>query len=108
MKLLLDTHICIWSLLGSSKITPRIANALEDPANEKLLSPIGVWEFGVLAEKCRVKLNMGFEKWIPQAVTEFSPQEAPLTPEVVLAMSKIQLPHRDPADVFLAAMAKVF
>ena len=108
MKLLLDTHIWIWSLLEPSKITPRIAKALENPANEKWLSPISVWEFRVLVEKGRVKLNMGFEEWIAQALTEFSPREAPLTTEVVLAMSKIQLPHRDPADAFLAATAKVF
>ena len=108
MKLLLDTHVWIWSLLEPSKIAPRIANALENPANEKWLSPISVWEFRVLVEKGRVKLNMGFEEWIAQALTEFSPREAPLTTEVVLAMSKIQLPHRDPADAFLAATAKVF
>ena len=51
---------------------------------------------------------MGFEEWIALALTEFSPREAPLTTEVVLAMTKIQLPHRDPADAFLAATAKVF
>jgi PIN domain nuclease of toxin-antitoxin system len=108
VKLLLDTHIWIWSLLEPSKITPRIAKALENPANEKWLSPISVWEFRVLVEKGRVKLNMGFEEWIAQALTEFSPREAPLTTEVVLATSKIPIPHRDPADAFLAATAKVF
>src|SRR5579864_1527563 len=61
-----------------------------------------------LVEKGRVKLNVSFEEWIAQALTEFSPREAPLTTEVVLAMSKIHLPHRDPADAFLAATAKVF
>jgi PIN domain nuclease of toxin-antitoxin system len=108
VKLLLDTHIWIWSLLEPSKITPRIAKALENPANEKWLSPISVWEFRVLVEKGRVKLTMGFEEWIAQALTEFSPREAPLTTEVVLAMSKIHIPSRDPADAFLAATAKVF
>jgi PIN domain nuclease of toxin-antitoxin system len=108
VKLLLDTHIWIWSLLEPSKITPRIAKALENPANEKWLSPISVWELRVLVEKGRVKLNMGFEEWIAQALTEFSPREAPLTSEVVLAMNKIHLPHRDPADAFLAATARVF
>jgi PIN domain nuclease of toxin-antitoxin system len=108
VKLLLDTHVWIWSLLEPSRIAPRIAKALENPANEKWLSPISVWEFRVLVEKGRVKLNMGFEEWIAQALTEFSPREAPLTTEVVLAMSKIQLPYRDPADAFLAATAKVF
>ena len=108
MKLLLDTHIWIWSLLEPSKLTPRIAKALENPANEKWLSPISVWEVRVLVEKGRVKLNTGFEEWIAKALAQFPPREAPLTTEVVLAMSKVHLPHRDPADAFLAATAKVF
>ena len=77
MKLLLDTHIWIWSLLEPARIKPRIAKALESPANEKWLSPISVWESRVLVEKGRVKLNMDFEEWIAQALFELSPQEAP-------------------------------
>ena len=108
MKLLLDTHIWIWSLLEPARLAPRIARALNNPANEKWLSPISIWECMVLAEKGRIKLNIGFEEWIARALAEFPSIEAPLTAEVVLAMSKIHLPHRDPADAFLAATAKVF
>jgi PIN domain nuclease of toxin-antitoxin system len=88
VKLLLDTHIWIWSLLEPARIAPRVAKALENPANEKWLSPISIWECMVLVGKGRVKLNMDVEEW--------------------LAMSKIHLAHRDPADAFLAATAKVF
>jgi PIN domain nuclease of toxin-antitoxin system len=108
VKLLLDTHIWIWSLLEPARIEPRVAKALENPANEKWISPISIWECMVLVGKGRVKLNMDVEEWIAQALTEFPPREAPLTTEVVLAMSKIHLPHRDRADAFLAATAKVF
>ena len=34
VKLLLDTHIWIWSLLQPEKMVPRVRGALEDPANE--------------------------------------------------------------------------
>jgi PIN domain nuclease of toxin-antitoxin system len=108
VKLLLDTHIWIWSLLEPSRLAPRIAKALNNMANEKWLSPISIWECMVLVEKGRIKLNIGFEEWIARALTEFPPIEAPLTAEVILAMRKIHLPHRDPADAFLAATAKVF
>jgi PIN domain nuclease of toxin-antitoxin system len=108
VKLLLDTHIWIWSLLEPARIETRVAKALENPANEKWLSPISIWECMVLVGKGRVKLNMDVEEWIARALTEFPPREAPLTTEIVLAMSKIHLPHRDPADAFLAATAKVF
>jgi PIN domain nuclease of toxin-antitoxin system len=35
-------------------------------------------------------------------------REAPLTFEVVYAMARIDLPHRDPADRFLAATAYAY
>lgn len=108
MKLLLDTHIWIWSLLEPARLTPRITKVLNNPANERWLSPISIWESMVLVEKGRIQLNTGVEEWIDRALTEFPVMEAPLTTEVVLAMGKIHLPHRDPADAFLAATAKVF
>ena len=108
MKLLLDTHIWIWSLLEPARLTPRIAKALNNPTNERWLSPISIWECMILVEKGRIKLDIGVEDWIARALTEFPAMEAPLTAEVVLAMNKIHLPHRDPADAFLAATAKVF
>ena len=43
-----------------------------------------------------------------ESLAQFPAREAPLTTEVILAMSKVHLPHRDPADAFLAATAKVF
>jgi PIN domain nuclease of toxin-antitoxin system len=103
VKLLLDTHIWVWSFLEARKIAPRVAQVLQDTDNEKWLSPISLWELMALVEKGRVTLNLSAEEWIAQAL-----REAPLTTEFVLATNKVRLPHRDPADTFLAATAHVF
>jgi PIN domain nuclease of toxin-antitoxin system len=58
--------------------------------------------------KRRVLLEMATEDWLSQAMRTLSTKEAPFTSEVVLVTSKLRLPHRDPADMFLAATAKVF
>ena len=108
MKLLLDTHIWIWSVLEPRKIAPRTAVALQDPVNEKWLSPISLWELMILVEKKRVMLNLSAEEWIVQALRDTPIREAPLTADVVLATKKISLPYRDPADTFLAATAHAF
>jgi PIN domain nuclease of toxin-antitoxin system len=62
----------------------------------------------MLMEKGRVELNVSVEEWIVEVLKEAPLREAPLTAEVVLATNKIRLPHRDPADAFLAATASVF
>jgi len=108
VKLLLDTHIWIWSVADKSRLRPRVLKALENPANELWLSPISVWELLILVEKGRVVLNVDVREWIGQALEAAPLQEAPLTTEVVLATREIRLSHHDPADAFLAATAKVF
>ncbi len=108
MKLLLDTHIWIWTVAKSSRLSPRVAKALTDPANELWLSPISIWEFFLLHRKGRVKIPEGFTTWLTRALTAMPIKEAPLTFEVAQALPTIDLPQGDPADRFLAASANVF
>jgi PIN domain nuclease of toxin-antitoxin system len=42
MRLLLDTHIWLWSLLEPERLGKRAANALKNPDNELWLSPISI------------------------------------------------------------------
>jgi PIN domain nuclease of toxin-antitoxin system len=98
----------MWSVSNKARLRPRVRKALENSANELWLSPISVWEFWVLVQKGRVVLNVDAGGWIEQALKAAPFREAPLTTDVVLATREIRLPHRDPADTFLAATAKVF
>jgi len=108
VKLLLDTHIWIWMLSDTAKLAPKVANALQNQENELWLSPISIWELFMLVEKRREALEMDTAEWIAQAASTAPVKEAPLTAEVALAAGQLRLPHRDPADMFLAATAKVF
>lgn len=108
MRLLLDTHIWIWSVADRARLKPSVLHKLQDPTNEISISPISAWELILLTAKGRLGLGMDVKEWIEQALSNSPLKEAPLTTEVVLATSTISLPHRDPADLFLAATAKVF
>ena len=105
MKLLLDTHIWLWSLREQSLLGKRTAEELRNPSNEKWLSPISVWEALILHEKGRLNLHHDPETWIRRATAPF--REAPLTHEIAVASRFLKLPQQDPADRFLAATAKV-
>jgi PIN domain nuclease of toxin-antitoxin system len=108
MRLLLDTHIWLWSLLEPRRLSRRVARELEDPANELWLSAISTWELVVLCDKGRVALEEDVEAWIAKAARAAPLIEAPITHEVALATRSVGLPHRDPADRLLVATAKVF
>lgn len=104
MRLLLDTHIWIWSLLAPEKLTPRVRRSLESRGNEVWLSPISVWELTLLVEKRRFAVDGDLATWINKAMAPL--QEAPLTAEIVMELGRFRLPQGDPADRFLVATAR--
>ena len=108
MRLLLDTHIWLWSTLEPQRLTRRVNKALADPANELWLSPVSVGELIVLLRKRRLSLPNDVAAWVVKTMADLQLTEAPLTVEVALAIASINFPHGDPADHFLAATAKVF
>lgn len=108
MKLLLDTHIWLWSLTDRKRLTQRVIVALGDPDNELWLSPISIWELVVLCQKGRLNLDQDVDSWVAHKLNAVPLQEAPVTYEVARETRRLRLPHRDPADRFLLATAKVF
>ncbi|MCP3872231.1 MAG: type II toxin-antitoxin system VapC family toxin [Desulfobacteraceae bacterium] len=109
MKLLLDTHILLWSLSGSEKLPARIKNALEEKSNDLWLSPITTWEVLMLCEKGRIRVDHKDSiKWIKEILKTLPFREAPLNHEVAIRSRQVDLPHQDPADRFLVATALVY
>jgi PIN domain nuclease of toxin-antitoxin system len=108
MKLLLDTHIWLWSLLESKRLSRRVARELKKPANELWLSPVSAWEALALVERGRIQVSGSPQEWIEKSLASASLREAPVTMEVALATAHFRLPHRDPADQLLAATANVY
>ncbi|MDX2207821.1 MAG: type II toxin-antitoxin system VapC family toxin [Gemmatimonadales bacterium] len=108
MKLLLDTHIWLWSLLEPERLTPSVQTALRDPDTEIWLSPISIWEAILLVERGRITIAGDHRIWVREMVHALPRREAPLTHDVAIMSRQIDLPHQDPADRFLAATAIVF
>jgi len=105
LKLLLDTHIWIWSLQDPKRLGKRVLQELHDPGNEFWLSPISTWEALTLNAKGRIRLPEDLGSWVARATAKL--QEAPLTHEIVLAARQLRFSHSDPADRFLAATAQL-
>jgi PIN domain nuclease of toxin-antitoxin system len=108
MNLLLDTHIWIWNDTAPEKLTSEINRELANPENQLWLSPVSIWEVTVLLEKRRINLKQDFRSWADESVRDLQLQEAAITWEVAHELSYTLLSHRDPADRFLVATAKVY
>jgi PIN domain nuclease of toxin-antitoxin system len=107
VKLLLDTHVWIWSQSMQARIGTALAKIIREPATQLWLSPISVWELLVLTEKGRLLLDRDLSGWVRNSVSEASIQEAPLTHEIALESRTVRLSHADPADRLLVATARV-
>lgn len=43
-RLLLDTHVVLWGLSAPDTLSAQVRDALQDPANEVVVSAVSVWE----------------------------------------------------------------
>lgn len=105
MKYLLDTHIWLWSLLEPRRIGADAVAILQDDDNELFISPITPWEIMILAERGRMELYPSPQEWIDEALRRSPVKEAKLSHAVAVKSRRIELPHQDPADRFIAATA---
>ena len=104
MRLLLDTHIWLWTLSDPKRLGRRVLQQLKDEANELWLSPISTYEALTLHYKGRFEIDGNLTEWLARATA--GTREAPLTHEIALVARQLSL-HQDPADRILVATTEV-
>src|SRR5262245_13418497 len=62
MKLFLDTHTLLWFLDDDPSLSATAKTTLEDPANERWLSPISLLEIAVKVSIGKLKLPAPFSQ----------------------------------------------
>lgn len=108
MNLLLDTHIWIWNDLEPWRIGSETRRELANPENELWLSPVSIGELVSLIEKKKIDLKQDFRTWVEESIRDLGLQEAALGWDVAWELRSTVLGHRDPADRFLVATAKIY
>jgi PIN domain nuclease of toxin-antitoxin system len=110
VKALLDTHIWIWWLLGSDRLSERERQALDQLARDRnaYLSAMSLWEAQMLHSKGRLTLDRSFSLWLEQAASPEIVKLLPLDVDVVIAVDRLPPEfHGDPADRLIAATGRV-
>jgi len=108
--LLLDTHVWIWLMEGSSRLAPAVVRAIEQAGQEGRIRihPLSVWEVGTLVRKGRLALSGPVERWVEEALAVDGVTLAPLTADMALEAGALpdSFPG-DPVDRMLLATAKI-
>ena len=105
MRLLLDTHAFLWWLAGSDRLSQPARRAVEDEANDILVSAASAWE---IATKYRLGRLPGASEValdIAGAIADQGFEELEITVEDAGRAGALSGSHRDPFDRMLIAQA---
>lgn len=108
--LLLDTHIWLWLVLGTGRLSSTARTRIVGAASVGCLriASITMWEVALLASRNRIALGRPTLQWIEQAVVDSFVTVEPLT--AIVAVESWELPdqfHQDPVDRMIVATARV-
>lgn len=101
MRLLLDTHALLWSLAEPDEMAEEARSAIEDGANEVLVSAASAWEVAI--KRAMGKLHAPDDLAAQIEAVEFG--SLAMTIEHALEAGALPLHHRDPFDRMLVAQA---
>lgn len=105
MKLLLDTHILVWAMVGSEKLSGRARRLLTDGANEFHFSAASLWEIALKHARAPASIPV-----TPRQVQAYCLDCGihPLPVTFLHAAGVVSLPpiHADPFDRMLVSQAR--
>jgi PIN domain nuclease of toxin-antitoxin system len=107
MRLLLDTNAFLWASTEPRRLSLAARKAISNPANERILSHISIWE--IVTKAAAGKLN---ERWTPEEIERqcsLLDIDALLPIELKHIYHLRTLPpvHHDPFDRLLVAQAQI-
>ena len=105
MRLLLDTHVWLWTMMEPDRLNPEARQSIEREA-ELILSVASIWEMAIKQVAGKLRIDGGLEG-LRNAVRQMSGTELAIRAEHALAAAALPEHHRDPFDRMLVAQAQV-
>jgi PIN domain nuclease of toxin-antitoxin system len=106
MRLLLDTHILLWTIAESRKLSADARALIGDASNEITFSAVSLWEVAIKTRRSRddFRLDAGL---LRRQLLDNRFVELAVTGAHAVALANLPALHRDPFDRMLVAQATV-
>jgi len=101
VRLLIDTHIFIWMLGRPERLSAAALSAVNDSANQLLVSVVSLWEIAIKVSIGKLAMPMELDEAIEFAATE----SLPLTLAHIKQSQRLPFHHSDPFDRMMIAQA---
>ena len=106
MKLLLDTHLLVWSAWRPTKVSSVARNLINHPDNELFFSAVNLWEISIKQGLGRKDFQVD-PRVLRRGLLENGYNELSVSSEHAMATRGLPNFHRDPFDRILIAQAIV-
>jgi PIN domain nuclease of toxin-antitoxin system len=107
MRLLLDTHAFLWFIMGSANLSVNARALIENPANERLLSIVSLWEIAIKTSLGKLTLSASFDELIPAQLKLNGIDLLNINVDHLSTLTTLPFHHRDPFDRLIIAQAIV-
>ncbi|MBN1672591.1 MAG: type II toxin-antitoxin system VapC family toxin [Kiritimatiellae bacterium] len=105
-RLILDTCGLVWLVSGDKKISRPTRREI-DAASVVYVSAISAWEVSLAVARGQLTLPLPARDWFEKAVESHNLSVAALSVQVLTLANELPWHHRDPADRFIIATAKL-
>ncbi|MGH1396757.1 MAG: type II toxin-antitoxin system VapC family toxin [Trichormus sp.] len=105
MKLLLDTHVLIWSVGEPKKLSDNVRTLLMDTNNSWLVSIASIWELQIKYQLGKLNLHLSLDNLIETQKQVNNLKILPIELEHIYTLNGLQNHHRDPFDRILIAQS---
>ncbi len=107
--IILDTHIWIWWVDQSPRLTAQHNAWIEQYQTEGLgISIISIWEVAKAVESGRLGLSLPVQDWLETAIAHPGVQLLDLTIPIIVESTNLAGFHRDPGDQLIVATARIY
>jgi PIN domain nuclease of toxin-antitoxin system len=107
MKLIMDTCTLLWFLTNDPKLNPNARTVIEDPGNDRWLSPISLVEIALKVRIRKLPLPASFSVMFPALLNLNKISLLPLESHHIDPLTTLPFHHKDPFDRLIAATALV-
>jgi PIN domain nuclease of toxin-antitoxin system len=97
----------IWSADDPAKVPVTAMTAMQNPANELLVSVVSAWEIAIKVGNGKLPLSLPYRTWIDKAIADLGLKMLSITLDHAERQVGLPFHHRDPFDRLLAAQALV-
>jgi PIN domain nuclease of toxin-antitoxin system len=106
MRLLLDTHLLLWTVIQPDRVALPVRRMIEDPSNDIHFSVVSIWEVAIKRSLGRADFTVDSQV-LRRSLLDSRYEEVVVEGAHAVAVEMLPLLHKDPFDRMLVAQATV-